>query len=230
MRSRNSWSERKWYSRASCSPGRRSRVVADTVTSSSRTRFSSSRISVPLPAPDGPVTTTREGRLLPVEEVNQLRALPVGQAADGLGLADAARVQEARRLHAAELRHSHQDVDYLRRRHVLGWVAENRLDPHATVLQILLQLRAPDTYVVRPLQRVHSLVERPQGCVCWRLRGWHGRAPDTTNVPAAIKRRLLRRTPAVFPGRARRSIVRPQGQQRALRDLSLSRRERRTLR
>jgi len=26
--------------------------------------------------------------------------------------------------------------------------------------------------------------------VRWRLRGGHGRAPDTTNVPAAIKRRL----------------------------------------
>src|SRR5436190_12763802 len=143
MRSRNSWSERKWYSRPSCSPGRRSRVVADTVTSSTGTRSSSSRISVPLPAPDGPVTTTTEGRrlpLLPVEEPNQLRALPLRQAADRLRLADPACAEEARRLHAPELRHRHQDVDHLRRRHVLGRVHEDRLDPDPAVLEVLLQL------------------------------------------------------------------------------------------
>jgi hypothetical protein len=35
-------------------------------------------MSVPFPAPDGPVTTMRDGRLLPVEEVNQLRTLSLG--------------------------------------------------------------------------------------------------------------------------------------------------------
>src|SRR5205823_4562010 len=149
-----------WYSRPFSSPGRRSRVVADTVTSTSGTRCSTSVISVPLPAPDGPVTTRTDGTRLPVEEINQLRALPVGQAADGLRLADAARVQEARRLDAAELRDGHENVDHLRGRDVLGRAAEDGLDPHAAVLQILLQLRPPDANVVRPPERVHALIER----------------------------------------------------------------------
>ena len=42
-------------------PGRRSRVVAETVASIAGTRATSSRISVPLPAPDGPVTTSTVG-------------------------------------------------------------------------------------------------------------------------------------------------------------------------
>src|SRR5438876_10152461 len=68
-----------------------------------------------------------------VEEANQLRALPVGQSPDRFRLADAALVEEARRLHAAELRHRHQDVEHLRGRDVLGRVREDRLDPHASV-------------------------------------------------------------------------------------------------
>ena len=150
MRARNSSGSRNQYSRPSSSPGRRSRVVAETVTSSVGTRSSSSRISVPLPAPEGPVTTMTDGRALPVEEVNQLRALPVRQPADGLRLADAAGVEEAGSLHAAELRHRHQDVDHLRRLDVLRRPAEDGLDPDAPVLQILLQLRPFDTNVVRP--------------------------------------------------------------------------------
>src|ERR1700687_6009966 len=113
MPARNLSGVRNRYSRPSSSPGLRSRVVAETVTSRSGMRSSSLRISVPCPAPDGPVTTMRVGRRLPVEEVNQLRALPLGQAADGLRLADAAGVEEACRLHAAELRHRHEDVDHL---------------------------------------------------------------------------------------------------------------------
>src|SRR4051794_792456 len=179
MRSRNSWSERKWYSRASCSPGRRSRVVADTVTSSTGTRSSSSRISVPLPAPDGPVTTTTDGRRrqLTVEEANQLRALPLRQAADRLRLADPARAEEARSFHAPELRHRHQNVDHLRGRHVLGWVAEDRLDPDSAVLEVLLELRAAHPHVVCPLERVHPLIERAERCVCLRFRRRHGERP-----------------------------------------------------
>src|SRR6266852_7107585 len=98
---------------------------------------------------------TMTGSWLPVEEVNQFRALTIGEAADGLRLADAARVQEAGRLDAAELRHGHQDVDHLRRGHVLGRVAENRLDPDPTVLEILLELRPSDPDVVRTSQCVH---------------------------------------------------------------------------
>src|SRR5579862_2125540 len=170
IRSRNSSRLRKWYSRPSSSPGRRPRVVAETLWATPGTRCRTSRISVPLPAPEGPVTTMTEGGL-PVEEVNQLRALAIGEPADGLRLADATRVEEARRLHAAELRNRHEDVDHLRGRHVLGRIAEDHLDAHTTVFEVLLQLRATHAHVVRTLQCVHSLVERPEWCVCLRLRG-----------------------------------------------------------
>src|SRR3954453_687897 len=109
---------------------------------------------------------TRTGSGLLVEEVNQLRALTIGQPADGLRLADAAGVEEARSLHAAELRNRHEDVDHLGRLDELGRVAEDRLDPNTSVLQVLLQLRAPDAHVVRALERVHTLIERANGSVC----------------------------------------------------------------
>src|SRR5436190_7288177 len=207
MRARNSSGARNQYSRPFCSPGRRSRVVAETVVSLSGTRSRSSWISVPLPAPDGPVTTINDGGL-PVEEVNQLRALPVGEPAHRLRLADATRVEEAGGLHPSELRHRHQDVDHLRGLDVLGRPAEDRLDPYATVLEVLLQLRALDAHVVSALERVHALVERADGGVC-SLRGGHGQAPDTTNEAAAIKRRLLRATPATFLRRERQRRAPP---------------------
>src|ERR1051326_1770389 len=112
---------------------------------------STSRINVPLPAPDGPVTTMSEGALL-VEEVNQLRALTVGETTDGLGLTDPARVEEARSLHTSELRDRHEDVDHLRGRHVLGRVAEDLLDAHPALLQVLLKLRATHANVKKDLK------------------------------------------------------------------------------
>src|SRR3981081_3950363 len=169
MPARNSSGVRNRYSRPSSSPGLRSRVVADTVTSRSGTRSSSLRMSVPFPAPDGPVTTMRDGRRLPVEEVNQLRALPLGQPPDSLRLADAARIQEARCFHAAELRDRHEDVDHLCGLDEFRGRVQNRLNPAPPVLQILLQLRAADAYVVRPLERVHALIEGTKGCVSGRL-------------------------------------------------------------
>src|ERR687886_311726 len=105
-------------------------------------------MSVPLPAPDGPVTT-KTGLLL-VEEGNQLVALTVGEAADRLRLADPALVEQTRRLHAAELRHGHQHVEHLRGRHELRWLAQDLLDRDLAGLQVLLQLRPLDSDVVRP--------------------------------------------------------------------------------
>src|SRR3954453_12023753 len=96
----------------SSSPGRCGRVVAETASASSGNRGSTSWISVPFPAPEGPVTTMTGG--LPVEEANQLLALAVGQAPDRLRLADPALVQQTGRLHAPELRHGHQHVEDLR--------------------------------------------------------------------------------------------------------------------
>src|SRR6476659_1445852 len=121
----NSASVRNQYSRPSSSPRRRRRVVAETATSSSGTRSSRAWISVPFPAPEGPVTT-KTG--LPVEEPNQLCAEAIRQAANGLRLADAALVQEARRLYAAELRDGHQHVEHFGGGHVLRRGVENVLD------------------------------------------------------------------------------------------------------
>src|SRR6266516_2706903 len=145
------------YSRPFSSPGRCSRVVADTASSTSGIRSSRIFSSVPLPAPDVPVTTRTSG--LPVEEANQLGPLPVGEASHRLRLADPAHVQEARRLHPSELRHRHQHVENLRGRHVLGWIAQDLFDLDAPVLQVLLQPRPTDTDVVRSFQRFHPLIE-----------------------------------------------------------------------
>ena len=78
---------------AVASPGRCGRVVAETATSSSGWRSSSRLISVPLPAPLGPVMT-KTGSGLAVEEANQFGALALGEAAHRLRLADPALVQE----------------------------------------------------------------------------------------------------------------------------------------
>src|SRR3954465_9877211 len=95
---------------------RRSRVVAETASSSSGIRSSSGRSSVPFPAPEVPVITMTGIEALTVEEPNKLRALAVREPADGLRLADPAEVEEAGRLHAAELRDGEQHVEHLRRR------------------------------------------------------------------------------------------------------------------
>src|SRR6266516_7672191 len=113
----------------STSPGRRARVVAETVASSCEKRGRSAAISVPLPAPDGPVTT-KTGRRLPVEEANQLRPLAIRQAADGLRLTDPALVEEAGGLDAPELRHCHEHVEDLGGRDPLRRIAEDLLDSH----------------------------------------------------------------------------------------------------
>src|SRR5688572_15822891 len=96
----------------------------------------------PFPAPDVPVTTTT-GEVLELapEEANELGPLAVRKASDGLRLADARLREEARRLDAAELRHGHQDVEHLRRGHVLGRLLEDLLDVRDPVLQVPLQLR-----------------------------------------------------------------------------------------
>src|SRR5262245_16302384 len=116
-------------------------------------------MSVPLPAPEGPVTTKTGGvELIAREEANELGPLPFRETADRLRLADAALVEEPRSLHSTELRNRHQDVEHLRCRHVLGRRVEDRLDLDATFFQILLQLCASDADVVGPLERFHPLI------------------------------------------------------------------------
>src|SRR6266540_3749611 len=113
-------------------------------------------IRVPLPAPDGPVTT-KTG--LPVEEANQFLTLAVGEAADRLRLADPALIEQARCLHTAELRHGHQHVEDLRGRDELRRVAQDLLDRNVAGLEVFFELRALDTNVVGSLQRLHALVK-----------------------------------------------------------------------
>src|SRR5262249_28526398 len=104
-------------------------------------------MSVPLPAPEGPVTTktgvpgmapgnlVTRNRGLPIEEGDELGALALGEPADGLRLADPAAVEQARGLHSTELRHRHQHVEDLRGLHPLGRVEEDLLDLDAPVLE-----------------------------------------------------------------------------------------------
>src|SRR6476620_2280852 len=119
----------------SSSPCRCARGAAETASASSAKRGSTSWISVPLPAPEGPVTTKTgfaadtEG-LTVVEEVNQLVALTVGETADRLRLADAALVEQSRGLDAAEFRHGHQHVEDLCGRDELRRLAQDLLDRH----------------------------------------------------------------------------------------------------
>src|SRR5262249_38057265 len=87
---------------------------------------------------------------LPGKETYQLGALPIGETADGLRLADPAESEVALRLHLPELRHSHEHVQDLRSRHVLGWVAEDLVDLRLPELEVLLQLRPLDPDVVCP--------------------------------------------------------------------------------
>src|SRR5205085_3470990 len=116
-------------------------------------------MSVPFPAPDGPVTTKTGVRgLIAREEADELCPLPLGETADRLRLADAALVEEPRGLHSTELRHRHQDVEHLCRRHVFRRRVEHCFDLHATFLEVLLQLRASNTDVVGPLERFHPLI------------------------------------------------------------------------
>src|SRR5437588_9849759 len=149
MRCEKSSFERNQYSRPSSSAGRRARVVADTVASIAGTRATSSLISVPLPAPEGPVTTSTGGTALAIEEPDQLRALPLGETADSLRRADLADSEEAVGLHAPGLRNGHEDVDDLRGLDVLRRLPEDRLDLGRAFLQVLLELRALDPDVVR---------------------------------------------------------------------------------
>src|SRR5215211_631308 len=179
----NSSSEMNQYSRPFASPSRRSRVVAEIASSSSGIRASSSRSIVPLPAPDVPVTTktgvggiprTLLGGLPAVEEVDQFGALPFGETAHRLRLADPGLVEEAARLDAPELRQRHEDVEHLRGRDVLGRSREDALDRDPSGLQILLELSPPDADVIGSGKRLHPLMVGPDRRLGRSFRSDHG--------------------------------------------------------
>src|SRR3954452_20285169 len=154
-------------------------------------------MSVPLPTPEGPVTTrTAIGRLqtgamrrhrtlallgqafgpaslpglvfapargLSAQVRNELAALALGEAADRLRRRDPALREDAVHLHAPVLRHRQQQVEDLRRLEVLGRVEQQPLDLRATRLQVPLQGGSARTDLVRSLERIHALCQRPLG-------------------------------------------------------------------
>src|SRR6478736_9087117 len=104
---------------------------------------------------------TRTGGMvvLPVEQRHELRALPLGEPTDRLRLADPALVQEPGSLDAAELGNGHEHVEDLRGRDVLRWIEKDSLDLNGAVLEVLLELCASYSNVVRSLEGLHPLVE-----------------------------------------------------------------------
>src|SRR5919205_3391221 len=108
------------------SPGRGSRVVAETASWSSGTRSSRERISVPLPTPEGPVMTkTRPTQgTLPAQHADQLGPLALREAADRLRRRDPAQLEHLVDLHAPVLGHREEHVEDLRRLDVLRRLQE----------------------------------------------------------------------------------------------------------
>src|SRR3954452_9310134 len=130
-------------------------------------------MSVPLPTPEGPVTTnTLTGRALAPQERDELAALALGQAADRLRRRDPALREDAIHLHAPVLRHRQQQVEDLGRLQVLRRVEEQAVDLRATGLQVPLQGGSARADLVRSLKRAHPLRQRSLGS---RTRRWLGR-------------------------------------------------------
>jgi hypothetical protein len=121
-----------------------------------------------------------------IEEVDELGALTFGKAAHGLRLADPALVQEAGRLDPPELGNGHQHVEHLRRRDELGRVEEDALDVRLAGLQVSLQLSPLDANVIRPLKRLHSLIERARGRLGVRLRDHEPH--ESSKIASRVKR------------------------------------------
>src|SRR4051795_3860189 len=115
-------------------------------------------MSVPLPTPLGPVTTstaTAWGPLAP-EVRNELAALALGQAADRLARRDPALRENAVHLHAPVLRDGEQEVEYLRCLEVLRRVEQQAVDLRPSGLQIPLERGAARADLVRSLEGVHA--------------------------------------------------------------------------
>src|SRR6478752_5285837 len=134
-------------------------------------RSRSVRSSGPWSTPEGPVMTktrdTRGRSRLAPEHRDELAALALGEAADGLARGDAALLQHLVGLHAPVLGDREEHVEDLRGLDVLGRVQQQSVDGRATPLEVLLQLRATGADRVGALERVHPLVQR----AFWRGRG-----------------------------------------------------------
>src|SRR3954469_11299438 len=97
------------------------------------------------------------------EERHELAALALGQAADRLARRDPALRENAVYLHAPVLRDGEQEVEDLRRLEVLGRVQQQAVDLRAAGLQIPLERGATRADLVRSLERIHALSQRPLG-------------------------------------------------------------------
>src|SRR5437764_1789638 len=152
-------SERKWYSSPSTSPGRGGRVVADTDTSSSGTCCTSERIRVPFPTPEGPVITKTLLTAAPLtaQHRDQLGALALREAADGLARRDPALLEDLVGLHAAVLGDGQEHVEDLRGLHPRGRIEQQPVDRGPAGLEVPLELRAAGPDLVGALERLHSL-------------------------------------------------------------------------
>src|SRR5579875_1915074 len=133
-------------------------------------------MSVPFPTPDGPAITitpgTRAGwgsapsgrrRLAPAQQRDELAALALGQPAERLARRDPALGQDLVDLHAPVLGDREQQIEYLRGHHIIGRLEQQLVDRLAARFQVALELSPTAADVVRALQRLHPLDERPLG-------------------------------------------------------------------
>ena len=104
------------------------------------------------------MTAGGAGPALAAQELDELGALALGEAADRLRRRDPALGQDPVRLDPAVLRDREDHVEGLRREHVLRRVEEQRLDLRLAGLQVALQLGARRADVVGSPQGLHPLV------------------------------------------------------------------------
>src|SRR4051812_23201376 len=122
-------------------------------------RSSSERISVPLPTPEGPVMTKTRAKRLASQHRDELGALALREAADGLARRDAALLQHLVDLHAPVLRNREEHVEDLRRLDVVRGVEQQVMNAAPAGLQITLELCTPRADLVRSLERIHPLLQ-----------------------------------------------------------------------
>src|SRR3954466_6050805 len=130
-------------------------------------------MSVPLPTPEGPVTTSTLNVSgtpgLAAQVRDELAALAVVQAADRLRRRDPALREDAVHLHTPVLRDRQQQVEDLGRLEVLGRVEQQSVDLRATGLEVPLEGGSARADLVRTLKRIHALRQRALGSRTRRL-------------------------------------------------------------
>src|ERR1041385_7859137 len=134
---------------------------------------------------------TRAGGRLPVEEPDELGALALRQPPNGLRLADPALIQKPSGLDAAELGDGHEDVEDFRRGDVVGRTPQNVVDAGGVGFEVLFQLCPADTNVVRPLERLHALIQRAERCLGLSLERWHERRILTSGASRSTVKKVL---------------------------------------